>query len=232
TAVDPIVALVTLHLIGAFAAEDDVIASTADYRVVAATGDDQVVAVAAEDVVGTLAHQDGVVAGIAVGDVGAGLVGDEVVACAAKQVVIATTAVDGVVAAVAPDGVVVGVAGEQLVVRVGAAEHHGIAGEVVLAVEVQLALGGHLEQRRRAGRGRMGGIPGVDLAQIVLRIAVGTEREATVRIGLVEVLRLDVVFHRHEDGRRQMVRAWQVRLDHIGKGIVLDLVGVVRTLDA
>ena len=83
-AVDPVVALVALHLVGAFAAEDDVIAGAADHRVVAATSDDQVIAVAAEDGVGALAHQDGVVAFIAMGDVDAGLVGDEVVALAAE----------------------------------------------------------------------------------------------------------------------------------------------------
>ena len=74
---------------------------------------------------------------------------DDVVAGAAEQEVVAVAAVDPVVAAVAPDGVVVGLAGDQPVVALGAAQHDGVAEEVVVADEVDGAVG---ESPRPAAR--------------------------------------------------------------------------------
>ena len=47
-----------------------------------------------------------------------------------------------VVAAVPVDGVVVGLAGDQHVAALGAAQHHGVAEEVVVAQEVDLSVEG------------------------------------------------------------------------------------------
>ena len=72
---------------------------------------------------------------------------DGVVAGAAEQEVVAVAAVDHVVAAVAPDGVVVGRAGRQLVIAFGAAQHHGVAEEVVVAEEPQRPVGIDVDQQ-------------------------------------------------------------------------------------
>ena len=225
-ALDPVVALVALQLVVVLAAEDDVVAETAQHLVDALAAVDEVVAVAAEHDVVADAGVDGVVAAVAMDDVVAGRVGDDVVAGAAEQLVVAVAAVDVVVAAVAPDRVVVGLAREQPVVALGAAQHDGVAEEVVVADEVHGAVGEHLDQLRPGHRivqpGR--GIGGDAMA-------VGVEQEVAVGV-LQEVVRgLDRVFRRQEDARRQMLGAGVLH-DHRGEGVGLDLAAEVRAFDA
>ncbi len=85
-------------------------------------------------------------------DVVAGDVVNEVVAGAAVDEVVTATAVDFVVAAVAPDRVVVGVAGFQLVGELGAADHHRVAEEVVVAEELDGSVVEDGDQRRAGSR--------------------------------------------------------------------------------
>jgi len=85
-----------------------------------------------------------------------GAVGDDVIARAAIEEIVAVAAVDPVVATIAPDGVIVGLAGLQPVVAFGAAQHHGIAEEIVIADEVNRAIRqlldeGFVENARQRG---------------------------------------------------------------------------------
>ena len=106
-ALDPVVAAVAEHGVGALAGDDEVVARTGERLVVVGAAVDEVLAVAAHGDVVADAAVDGVVAGAALGDVGAVEVGDDVVAVAAERDVVAAVALDDVVAVAAPEGVVV-----------------------------------------------------------------------------------------------------------------------------
>ena len=134
---------------------------------------------------------------------------DGVVAVAAEQEVAAVAADDPVVAAIAPDRVATGHAGLQPVVARRAAQHHGVAQEVVVTDEADGAVVHDIDQRL-AGHGvvRPGGrVVGIDGAG------------------------LDRVLRRLEGVATQVVGAG-VAHDHRGKRVVLDLRAPVRALDA
>ena len=118
-ALDPVVATVAEHGVGALAGDDEVVAGAGERLVVVGAAVDEVLAVAADGDVVADASVDGVVAGTALEDVGAGEVGDDVVAVAAERDVVAAVAFDDVVAGAAPEGVVV-VAAEDAVDAGGA----------------------------------------------------------------------------------------------------------------
>src|SRR5262245_41109848 len=199
---DPIVALVALNLLATFAAKDNVVAGTAHDVVDTLAAVDDVLAVAAGDDVIALAADDGVVAGIAVEyrSNARVRVRQDVIAITTEQVVIATTTVDGIVAAVAIDCVIVRLAGHQPVVAVGTAEHHGVAEEIILAEEMDGAVGEDFDERMqqavgpgecRQARGRIDG-----------RIAIAIQDEAAVGIVQIKAARLDLILGRQEDAGR------------------------------
>ncbi len=127
-----------------------------------------------------------------------------------------------VVAAVAPDRVVVGRAGGQLVIALGAAQHDGVAEEVVVADELQRPVGSHVDQQLAGHRvvqpgRRIEGAIGI----LVLGAAVSVE----------VVARLDGVFRRQEHVAGQVLDVG-VRPHELGERAVLQRVLVVHALDA
>ena len=223
---EPIIALVADERVVVLAAEDDVIAVAAIEGIEAHAAIHEVVAFAAEDDVVADTGVDDVVALLRMDDVVAGLVGDGVVAGAAVEDVVAVAAVDGVVAAVAPDRVVIGLAGNEAVGLLGAAEHHGVAEEVVVTDEMHGAVGQHLDQQctrdriAQPGRGIGGDAVAIDVVQ-----------EVAGEILEEVVTGLDRVLGRIEDGTRDVLGAGVVD-DHLGERVALDLRAPVQAFDA
>ena len=104
---DPVVATVTEHGVGALTGDDEVVAGAGEGLVVVGSAVDEVLAVATHGDVVAGTAVDGVVAGATLEDVGTVEVGDDVVAVAAEGDVVAAVALDDVVALAAPEGVVV-----------------------------------------------------------------------------------------------------------------------------
>ena len=119
---DPVVATVAEHGVGALAGDDEVVAGTGERLVVVGSTVDEVLTIAAHEDVVTDTSVEGVVAGATLFDIGATEVGDDVVAFATEGDVVAAVAFDDVVAEATPEGVVV-VAAEDPVDAVGAVVH-------------------------------------------------------------------------------------------------------------
>ena len=123
-ALDPVVATVAEHGVGALTGDDEVVAGTGERLVVVGAAVDEVLAVVAHGMSSPGTAVDGVVARAALGHVGAVEVGDDVVAVAAERDVVAAVALDDVVAGATPEGVVVVAAQDP--VGAGGAVVHGL----------------------------------------------------------------------------------------------------------
>ena len=104
---DPVVATVAEHGVGALTGDDEVVAGTGERLVVVGATVDEVLTVSTENDVVAGAAVEGVVARAALEHVGTVEVGDDVVAFTAEGDVVAAVAFDDVVARATPEGVVV-----------------------------------------------------------------------------------------------------------------------------
>src|SRR6185312_11526205 len=160
-ALDPVVAAVAEHGVGAGAGVDEVVAGAGERLVVVRAAFGEVLLIASDHEVVAGAGVDGVVPVTALEDVRAVEVGDDVVADAAEDVVVAAVAFEDVVALVAPEGV------------------------VVVAAEDPVDHGGAVVDRLPVDAGRVDGVAGA-----VLDRAVGLLQQQRVLVaGGVRVVR-------------------------------------------